>query len=324
MDTIKRLSALATLTLLTACGSGGSDGPATGTLSVGLTDATVENLDELRLYVTGITIKPQGGPPESYDINPDIVDCSSLAVSPLPDDCNPVNLLALQDGIILTILPPTEIGAGAYQWLRLEIDNDQSYAIDDMGGTYTGDSGMLDVRVPSERGLQLSGGFVILQGQTTDITMDWEARKGVVNPVGQDVYIVKPTIRIVDMAEWGSLVGDVADGTMMTDACTEGAAVYVFEGDLPTEGLEPDDIDNNDPEPLVTASVKQRDNGSYGYEVHFLAPGTYTAALTCDAELDVPPVDETDTDADNSDVVSFTGTQVTTIVDGGDSRIDFD
>jgi hypothetical protein len=321
MESIKRLSALATLALLTACGSGGSDGPGTGTLSVGLTDATVEDLDELRLYVTGITIKPQGGPPETYGINPDIVDCSTLAVS--TDDCNPVNLLALQDGIILTILPPTQIGAGAYQWLRLEIDNDQSYAIDTMGGTYTGDSGMLDVRVPSERGLQLSGGFVILQGQTTDITMDWEARKGVVNPIGQDLYIVKPTIRIVDMAEWGSLVGDVADGIMMTDACTEGAAVYVYEGDLPTEMTDPDDIDNNDPEPLVTAGVKQRDNGSYGYEVHFLAPGTYTAALTCDAELDDPPADDMDDAADNSDVVSFSGTEATTIVDGQDSRIDF-
>jgi len=324
MDFSKWSPLAATLALLVGCG-GGSGGSGTGTLTVGLTDATVEDVEEVRLYLTGITIKPQGGPPESYGINPAIVNCDDLDPVPAtpPPDCNPINLLALADGNVLTVLLPTEVSAGAYQWLRLEVDNDLSYVIDDMGATYTGDSGMLDVRVPSERGLQLIGGFVVRQDHTTAITMDWEARRGLTNPVGQDGYILKPTIRIVDTDAWGSIFGEVADGVMM-DSCLEGAAVYVYEGDLPSQMIDPDDIDNEAPDPLVTAPVSQRDNGGWGYRVQFLTPGTYSAALTCDAELDRAPEDDMDDTADNDDVVSFTPAKSTTVTEGAESRIDFD
>ena len=59
---------------LSGCGGGsGSSSDATGTLTVGLTDAPVEMVEQVRLYLTGVTIKPEGGPPESYSVN--LTDC---------------------------------------------------------------------------------------------------------------------------------------------------------------------------------------------------------------------------------------------------------
>jgi hypothetical protein len=111
--------------------------------------------------------------------------------------------------------------ADQYQWLRLDVDATKSYILEDAGGIVD-----VDVRIPSERGLQPSGGF--------------------------------------------------------SSTCLEGGVVYVFEGDL--QPAEIDDIDNNEPNPLVTATVKQQDDGSYAYKVNFLPIGPYTVALTCDTD----------------------------------------
>jgi hypothetical protein len=199
--------------------------------------------------------------------------------------------------------------ADQYQWLRLDVDATKSYILEDAGGIVD-----VDVRIPSERGLQLSGGFVILANQTTDLVMDWEARKGLTNPVGQNGYILKPTIRLVDLAEFGTIDGTVS----ATSTCLEGGVVYVFEGDL--QPAEIDDIDNNEPNPLVTATVKQQDDGSYAYKVDFLPIGPYTVALTCD--IDNVPTSDTDL-TDGDDPITFTGSQVTTVVDRQAQEVNF-
>ena len=294
---------------LGGCGGSGSSRDATGTLSVGLTDATVDMVEQVRLYLTGVTVKPEGGPPESYSVN--LTDCS--AVPGETDDCNPVDLLALQDGIVLTVLANQELPAGRYQWLRLEVDEERSYIVEQAGGIDD-----IEVRIPSERGLQLSGGFVILAGESTELVMDWDAQQGLANPVGQSGYILKPSIRITDMSEYGAVAGSVSE-------CVDTAVVYVFEGNLIEEPpAEPaanlDDIDNNDPNPLVTASVAQKADGSYGYEVNFLPVGIYTVALTCDN--DEVPSSDTDLEEAN-DALEFINPQIADVEDGLTEQINF-
>ena len=295
---------------LSGCGGGsGSSSGATGTLTVGLTDAPVEMVEQVRLYLTEVTIKPEGGPPESYPV--DLTDC--LGVPGESDDCNPVDLLALQDGIVLTVLTNQEMPAGRYEWLRLEVAEEYSYIVEETGGIDD-----IEVRVPSARGLQLSGGFVILAGESTDIVMDWDAQQGLANPVGQSGYILKPSIRLIDMSEYGAVAGSVSE-------CVDTAVIYVFAGDLiPESPEEPaanlDDIDNNDPNPLVTASVAQMNDASYAYEVNFLPVGTYTVALTCDD--DEVPASDTDLDEAN-DVIEFINPQIAEVEDGLTEQINF-
>lgn len=299
--------------MLTGCGGSGGSGSAnaTGTLSVGLTDATVDMVEQVRLYVTGITVKPEGGPPESYDVS--LADC--LTTPGETDECNPVDLLALQDGIILSLISGLELEAGRYQWLRLEVDESFSYVVEETGGI-----DIIEVRIPSERGLQLSGGFVILAGENTDIVMDWDARKGLTNPIGQTGYILKPSIRIVDMSEYGTISGSTVD------QCDDAGVVYVFEGDLLPEPPETDltvnldDIDNNSPDPLVTATVSQRSDGSFGYSIPYLPTATYTVALTCDDD----PVPSSDTDlVEANDDIEFIDPQMAIVAERETVEINF-
>jgi hypothetical protein len=291
--------------LLGGCGGSGGSSAQTGTLSVGLTDATVDRVEELRLYVSGVTVKPENGPPQSYPVK--LTECAGIPGE--TDTCNPVNLLALQGGLVLTVLANQQLPAGRYQWLRLEIDEAQAYVVEDTGLV----DSKIEVRVPSQRGLQLSGGFVILAGESTDLVMDWDARQGLTNPVGQDGYILKPSIRLVDMAQYGTLAGSVSQ-------CVDTGVVYVFEGDAtqdPENML--DDIDNNEPNPLVTASVVPVGSG-FGYEVHYLPVGTYTITLVCDTD-GVPASDTNLQEAD--DEIEFIAPQLAEIEDGLTRTIDF-
>lgn len=314
----KLIAATALVLGVVACGGGGSNGDTsnTGTLTVGLTDATVDMVEQVRLYVTGVTVKPENGPPVSYPVP--LADCMGMPGE--SDDCNPLDLLALENGLVLTLLADQEMVTGRYQWLRIEVDEEFSYIVE---GTGLIDD-RIEVRIPSARGLQLSGGFTILADRSTHIVADWDARKGLTNPVGQDGYILKPSIRITDMSEYGAVTGSIDDGLMMNQ-CADNAVVYVFQDDLiaaapadPAANL--DDIDNNDPEPLVTATVKQRSNGSYGYAVDFLPVGTYTVALTCDVD-NVPTSDTDPLEAD--DDITFFDPQVANVADGQTEEINF-
>lgn len=139
-------------------------------------------------------------------------------------------------------------------------------------------------------------------GGAADFTIDFDLRKSVHNPVGSSDYLLRPTLRIVDNAETGTLYGSVdADFFTGTEPCA--GAVYVFEGDV----TEPDDVDGGlgGPDPITSALVAA--DGIYNYKVGFLSEGDYLIAFTCDALADDPEVDN------DSATVSFLSTATITI-----------
>jgi len=95
---------------LTACGGGGgSDSIGTGTLSLGITDAPVKNedIDEVWVRFTQVTIHPSDGSP---DIVVDVVN----------DDGKPwrdIDLKSLTNGKTM-LLGEIELAAGHYSWIR--------------------------------------------------------------------------------------------------------------------------------------------------------------------------------------------------------------
>ena len=311
------LGSLPLVLALAGCGggSGGSDNAsavlASGQLSIGLTDAPVDSVQEVRIYVTGVTVKREGGPPQTVPLN--LTDCTAMPGE--TDRCNPLNLLSLRDGVVLALLDGEEVIADRYQWLRAEIDDGRSYVVADNGD-------IVDLRIPSARGLQLSSGFVVLQDRTTSLLLDWDVRKGLVDPVGRPDMMLKPSIRVVDMATYGAIEGTVADGLTMGDCANEpdtgrGNLVYLYQGDVT-----PDDIDNNEPNPLTTAPVRMASNGAYRYRVNFLPPGTYTVAFTCQGLADAIPESDTDLDEGNDDI-DFTAPRLATVVNRETTRVDF-
>jgi len=66
--------------------------------------------------------------------------------------------------------------------------------------------------IPSgaETGLKLSKPFVVAQRATTRLMIDFDLRKSVVAPPGQSPnWILKPSLRLVDLLEVGALKGTV-------------------------------------------------------------------------------------------------------------------
>lgn len=298
---------------LLACGGGGDSAPqsANGTLSLGLIDAPVDDVDEIWIEIAGISVKPQGsGPAIDFDF-----------ADPLP-----VDLLSLTDGNSEMLLDGEVLPAGAYNWIELivnaEFDGDlDSYVVTDSGGV---EEMEIELRVPGpgggQTGLRLVSGFTITADQETSFLIDWDMRLGLKKPPGQPGYMLRPAFRIIDMTDFGTLNGMV-DMDLVTDgSCTSdlnqdtGNSVYVFEG----FDVEPDDIDGVD-DPVATLNVTQNDAGDYTYEA-ILSPGDYTVAFTCQAS------DDTDLDETDGTPIEFVLPIVdanVTIVDGVTETVDF-
>ena len=292
---VKLLAVSAAGALLAGCGGSSSDN---GQLKLAITDAPVDLADAVVVAFKGIEVKPADGPAfmlETFD-------------PPLP-----INLMDLQDGINQEIADAT-VPAGQYNWIRLAVNLDEDGVVDPATESYIEiDLVQYPLWVPSgdQSGLKLVSGFIVPQGGVTDFTIDFDLRKSVHLPMNGDMrYVLKPALRIVDNTIVGSIYGNVDPNLIVDDGST--CAVYAYEG----EDVAADDV-GSPTEPLASAGVKLDlvEPGQYGYRVAFLLPGTYTVALTCEADQDDPATD---------DDIAFSEGQTRTIpAEGGDERADF-
>ncbi len=289
--------------LLSACGSGsGSGSGGTGSLSVALTDAPVDGVSQVWVEFTGVQVKPSNGPAIDFPFD-----------APLD-----VDLLTLTSGNSTTLLNGEKLPAGRYDWIALEVNAAadtvmDSYVMDDSGN-------MVELSIPSgaQQGLRLVSGFTVLAGATTSFMVDWDLRKALTNPVGQQGYFLRPALRITDTAQYGTISGTVDDALLTDSSCNndlaedKGNLVYVYEG----ADVVPVDIDGMSVEPLTTARVAQdaQAAGAYTYSASFLPPGDYTVAFTCQGLADDP---------ETADAITFVGAQNVSVSVDQNSTADF-
>jgi hypothetical protein len=277
---------------LSACGGSGGGGSDTGQLSLGVTDAPVDEASSVVVQFSGVAFKRAGAAAEIVE---------NLTPSP-----RQLDLLQYQGGRAALLLDGVTLPAGDYEWIRLMVDNEtgvrDSYIVRTGGEE-------CELRVPSgaESGLKLNRGFTLPADGSIALTIDFDLRKSIHAPPGQrgsaeactDGYLMRPTLRIVDDANVGAIGGQVAD-ELVTEQCLP--KVYVYSG----SGVTPDDIEEaagTDADPLVVASVAvENGSTSHVYRAAFLPPGAYTVAFTCG-----------DDDATANDTLVFTGTQDVTV-----------
>ncbi|HKQ12112.1 MAG TPA: DUF4382 domain-containing protein [Steroidobacteraceae bacterium] len=286
-------AAVMTVLGLAACGSGGGGGGNDmGRLSLGVTDAPVDEASKVVVQFSGVAFKRAGAAAERVE---------NLAPSP-----RQLDLLQYQEGRAALLLDGVTLPAGDYQWIRLIVDNEP--AVRDSYIVLTGGE-ECELRVPSgaESGLKLNRGFTLPADGSVALTIDFDLRKSIHAPPGQrsktdsctQGYLMRPTLRIVNDAEVGAIAGHV-DSALVTDGCLP--KVYIFSG----SGVTPDDLEEasgSDADPLVVATVAVQNGAtSYPYRAAFLPPGAYTVAFTCD-----------DDDATADDTLVFTGTQNVTV-----------
>jgi hypothetical protein len=174
----------------------------------------------------------------------------------------------------------------------LHVDAEHDGTLDSYVVLQTGGVEEIEVEIPSG-GLRLVSGLTVTANQETSFLIDWNLHEGLVDPVGQSGYFLRPALRVVDMTQYGTLSGTVAMAQVTAAGCTSdlsldiGNAVYIYSGLNAT----PDDFDTTDPQPVATAAVTQSGTGDYVYKT-ILSPGDYTVAFTCQAIDDLPLTDE--------------------------------
>ena len=273
------LAATACLSLLAACGGGGS-GNSNGSLTLAITDAPVDSADAVVVVFTGLELKPAGGASFSVDFAA----------------AKHIDLLALQGGKTTDLFANQTVPAGNYEWLRLKVytdptANDASY-IQINGSKYN-----LIVPSGSETGLKLVRGFTVAQGSLTGFVIDFDLRKSVVAPPGQmPNYFLKPALRMMDQMQVGTIAGTVHLDTLAAAQLPAGApltdckaGLYLFQGATATpDDFDRDLVDDGGSDPIYLQSVANDGvTTDVSYSIPFVQAGvSYTLAATCDFNVD--------------------------------------
>lgn len=278
---------------LASCGGGGgaADGPASahGFLSLGISDGPIHDAQKVCVTFTDIELKPMGGG-------------STLITLPSPEK---INLLDFQGDNAMPLLTGERLPAGHYEWMRLGVDAVRGGT----GGMGDGDSGdpsvcdgeasyivmtggsVHNLYVPSgeNTGLKLHGGYTVPANDQVSLTAEFDLGKSITAPPGQDPDVkLRPTIKLVNNNEVGTLTGRVANALSEAESCAP--SVYVFNDGVAPNGIE-DEVDDPD-DPVATALVDAQDQTDgtvqWHYTIGFLLAGEYEAAFTCDGETFEP------------------------------------
>jgi hypothetical protein len=277
----------ATLLALSGCGGGNSGDPnATGILSIGITDAPVDEAAAVVIAMTEFEFKPADEDEPPFRV----------AVEGAPRQ---LNLIDFTDGAAAIIIDGEEVPAGDYEWMRIYFDESLSYVqLETDGTTYP-----LFIPSGAQTGYKLVQGFSVPVNNDVTYMLDFDVRKSLIEPPGLGLvngvrtFLLKPAIRLMNVADTGSVSGAVDPSLVdiMNERCLlaepplTGNAVYVFDGmdavlDDEADPEEPSDgFDGPVTSDVVDLSVE---TGDYEYHLMFLLPGTYTLAFTCSAMAD--------------------------------------
>ena len=263
---------LSAMILLAACSSDSKDD--TSTLSLAITDAPVDNATNVFVQFTSMEFHPANG--------------SSILV-PLDEPRN-IDLLALQGSQFETLVDNLEVPAGNYNWVRLGV-NANSGEMDSYINFKDGSSFSLYIPSGSQNGLKINRNFVVPAGGNISLTVDFDLRKSVTNPVGQvDDYFLKPVLKMTDNSQTGTIEGSVASALFEDESCDEGKAVYLYIG----SDVVADDI-GSPTAPLTTGLLNYNaDSDRWDFEIGFVEAGEHTITATCDADIDELLTDEID------------------------------
>ena len=304
MDTIiPRLNKLLAVTvmalLLAACGSGGGGGgggggsataaPASSGVTLRLTDAKVNSLEEVWVTFTEVIFQPADGRDRFTHVF---------------DEPITVELTQLAGGGEVMLLDEYPLPAGDYEWMRLAVLSgaehaDDTYVVEDFsegGGSFpltcpscAKEQSGLKLKWPKDSTWETEG--------WVDFTVDFDVRRSITlakpNAGPNKKYILKPVLQILTTELASSFIHGMVIDVGMTDPTNrEDCVVYVFEGQ--SNEVTPDDYCSLDFQAadcdgqrgdvaLTTATVDLDEaSGDYLYRTMFLYPGFYTVALTCE------------------------------------------
>jgi len=199
---MKYISLLFTISLallfgLTSCDST-SNNAGTGTMSISMTDAPA-NYDAVTITVNSIRVN-QEEDAEDTDGKESDEEAEDEGWVTIMNDPMEINLLELTNGNQIT-LGSQELEAGNYSQIRLILGDNNTVTVD--GETYA-----LQTPSAQQSGLKLNVDAEVEEESTYNLLIDFDAARSIVQQ-GNGGYLLKPVIRAVNLAEAGSIIGNV-------------------------------------------------------------------------------------------------------------------
>jgi hypothetical protein len=292
-NTLTRVFATGLVLWLAACGGGGGgDSPATGSVSVAITDTPAdEGIAVANVQFAGLEIQAAGGELHSFAFEP-------------PRN---IDLAALQNGLSEDLLRDVPLPPGRYTWIRLRVNAEENVA-DSFVRFESGEEYPLYILSAEISGLKLVHTFDLPINGEADFIIDWDLAMAIHCPPPMvegdtQVCFLHPALRLLDRAASGSIWGTVAEDLVFIDetdaarcAPAGGNRVYLFEKNGTAETAL-DDIDmlpdDGRAEVLATAEVwLDLVDLKYRFKFGFVAPGDYTVTFSCSATADSPDTDD--------------------------------
>ena len=274
----------AVLTLWSCSGGGGSGGSKTsgsGTLSLSLADNSTE--EYRAVYITVKNIEVHLGGNENRSSSWQTIDLPTDPDTGLPKERLTVNLLELVNGV-REDLGIAELKAGHYTQMRLIIDDEPDDTINILSQNHPYANYVIDqsnppnvheLKIPSgfQTGVKIVGGFDINTDRTTELILDFDACRSVVQAGNSGNWLLKPTIKIAHLKDFSIINGKVTDDS---DAGVEGALVsaQIFNGGTTAT--------KNDDELIIQAATITDSDGEYKL---FVTPGNYNLVVYAAAKV---------------------------------------
>lgn len=165
--------ALLCLGLALACSS---DSPTSGSssfLAVELTDAPIDEVSSVNVYISGLTVKHSEQPVEEIVADVGLVD-----------------LLTLTGGAT-ELLATVPADPGAYEFIMVELDESQSFVVDAETGAE------MSLQIPSQE-IKVLGGFEVFEDMTTTLTLDFDAEASLLQ-LGNGDWMMTPVIVLANV-----------------------------------------------------------------------------------------------------------------------------
>lgn len=249
--------ALIPVILFFGCGGGGgeSSSPATGTLSLSLTDASTTEYRAIYVTVDKVLVHKDG------------VSSGNSGWFTVATPGQTYNLIKLVNGIT-AILGESELEADQYQQIRLIIGREPESATNILGVPHPhanyvilndGADTVKELKIPSgfRSGLKLVHRFQVVAGTVVELVLDFDACRSVVR-TGSGRYRLKPRIKVIDVKDKSTVYGVVTDSE--TDFPVTGALVSAQISD----GLSTS---------VVRSTLTSDDPGEEGHFSLLLSPG---------------------------------------------------